>query len=153
MKQNDFIAINNGIVELCDVEGVVTPLPNLTKMVELYKKVDNEEVKKNIKNILSEPVESLLVSEIMIDMQNEKAIERLYTGEISKTMHHVHTYFVILSSHMTKAKEKFAKMIIDGESGKNIESIYFAPFPYGMVIESAKFPEFKNDEAENRIVL
>ena len=147
----DCLLVQDHNVVFRNAAGVETAMPNLSKLVALYDETTDEAVKARIKEILSEPFGKLLVVEIMMDMTNERTLERLQTGEISKTMRHVHTYNVILDSHRDEARDAFEKAKAEGQVEGEFEATFFAPFPYGMVIEEAKFPNYQNTRYENQL--
>lgn len=138
-------SINNEIVFI-KANGEQLAMPNLTALVKLYHKTQCEEIKTRIVEILNQEIGALLVCEIMIDMQNDTTMKRLETGEISKTMRHVGTYNIILESHLDKAKMAFQALKESGEVEGDFEACVFATFPYGMVIEREKFPQYKNTD-------
>ena len=91
-------------------------------------------------------IASLLLADIMIDMQNDRVKERLQTGEISKNMKHVGTYNVILESHKEKAEALFNTLVDKGELEGTLEECIFGEFPCGIIIERIKFPQYENTD-------
>lgn len=143
-EQIDQLIREEDKVIFISAEGEKIEMPNLTQLVQWYKEYRSEEIGERIKGILSREIGDLLIAEVMIDMTNEKTLERLRTGEISKTLKHVETYNIILDSHMGQAKEQFERLKQEGQVTGNIEDCFFAQFPYGMVIMREKFGEYKN---------
>ena len=108
----------------------------MSKQLDALRVVNNEVIfEKANGEIFNHEIGSLLICEIMIDMQNSTTLNRLETGEISKTMRHVSTYNIILESHLEKAKEQFEALRAQGEVEGTFEEAVFATFPYGIVIE------------------
>lgn len=143
----DQLIIKDGQVVFQNVKGEEVAMPNLTKLVDMYNATSCEEIKGRLVEILESDLGKLLVAEIMVDMTNETTLKRIETGEISKTMGHVGNYYVVLDSHMDQAKAQYEASEKEG----SFESIYFAQFPFGMVIEKAKFPEYANENYVNEI--
>ncbi|MGL5675957.1 MAG: hypothetical protein ACRDDX_06070 [Cellulosilyticaceae bacterium] len=142
----DQLILKENNVVFQNAAGEEMQMPNLTALVKRYQE-DSAEVKERIREILQNDMGTLLVVEIMMDMTNETTLKRLETGEISKTMKHVNTYYVILDSQMDQARQKYEEL---GKEGA-LEQIFFAQFPYGMVIEREKFLEFQNDNDVNEM--
>lgn len=140
MEQQDTLYVRNQDIIFRSAGGKEIPMPNLTELLRMYNETTDEVIKDRIQAILNEPIGRLCVVEIMVDMTNKKTLERLRTGEICKTMGHVSTYNVILDSNIAEAKEIFRQGDFVGE----FEAICFAQFPYGMVVEESKFPNFEN---------
>ena len=145
-KQLDTLKRVNNEVIFEKANGEQLKMPNLTALTKLYSETASEDIKGWIEEILDQEIGSLLICEIMIDMQNETTLKRLETGEISKTMRHVGTYNIILESHLEKAKVQFETLKAAGEVEGDFEEIQFAIFPYGIVIEREKFPQYQNAE-------
>lgn len=143
----DQLILKENNVVFQNAAGEEMQMPNLTALVKRYQEEGSAEVKERIREILQNDMGTLLVVEIMMDMNNETTLKRLETGEISKTMKHVNTYYVILDSQMGQARQKYKEL---GKEG-TLEQIFFAQFPYGMVIEREKFLEFQNDNNVNKI--
>lgn len=145
-RQLDTLKVVNKEVIFEKANGEKIAMPNLTALLNLYHETTDSAIQERIEKILNEDMGSLLICEIMIDMQNNKTLNRLETGEISKTMGHVGTYNVILESHLEKAKQQFQLLKEQREVEGEFESIIFATLPYGTIIERNKFPQFSNTE-------
>ncbi|MGL4800072.1 MAG: hypothetical protein ACRCWY_11865 [Cellulosilyticaceae bacterium] len=143
----DQLILKENNVVFQNAAGEEMQMPNLTALVKRYQEEGSAEVKERIRDILQNDMGTLLVVEIMMDMGNETTLKRLETGEISKTMKHVNTYYVILDSQMDQARQKYEELDKEG----TLEQIFFAQFPYGMVIEREKFLEFQNDNDVKKI--
>ncbi|MEF9958612.1 MAG: hypothetical protein RR090_03895 [Niameybacter sp.] len=146
MKQLDTLKYINDEVIFVKASGETLQMPNLTALLKLYNQTEDEALKERIQDILNHDIASLLIAEIMIDMQNDRVQERLQTGEISKNMHHVGTYNIILESHLEQAKALFEELVLKGKLIGNFEEVLFAKFPCGIVIEHVKFPQYVNTE-------
>ena len=144
MKQLDTLKYTPNGVIFEKANGEVLTLANLTGLLKLYNETEDTDLKERIKEILSMDIGSLLLADIMIDMQNDKVKERLQTGEISKNMKHVGTYNIILESHKERAKALFNTLVDKGELEGTWEECIFAEFPCGIVIERIKFPQYEN---------
>lgn len=140
----DRLVIEEGKVVFINVQGTVIEMPNLTQLVVWYKEYQGSEIGERIKEILSREIGDLLIAEVMIDMTNEKTLDRLRTGEISKTLRHVETYNIILDSHIEQAKAQFEELAKQQEVTGNFEDCFFAQFPYGMVIMREMFSVYTN---------
>lgn len=149
----DGLYVKEGKIVFRNVAGQEVDMPNLTKLVEIYHESHDTELKERVKNILEQPFGKLFIVETMVDMTNETTLNRLASGEISKNMKHVQTYNLILDSHIEKARVFYAQKVEEGTLEGILEDVYFAPFPYGMVIEESKFPGYANDEYVNEISL
>ncbi|MDA3730383.1 hypothetical protein PBV87_02540 [Niameybacter massiliensis] len=146
MKQLDTLKYTNDEVIFVKANGEELKMPNLTALTKLYYRTDDADLKERIKAILEHDIASLLIAEIMIDMQNDRVQERLQTGEISKNMGHVGTYNIILESHREQAEILFNELVAKGELSGTFEEVLFATFPCGLVVERAKFPQYENKE-------
>nr|WP_307991672.1 hypothetical protein [uncultured Niameybacter sp.] len=146
MKQLDTLKYTQEGVIFEKTNGEVLRLANLTGLVKLYNETEDIALRERIKEILSVDIASLLLADIMIDMQNDRVKERLQTGEISKNMKHVGTYNVILESHKEKAEALFNTLVDKGEVEGTFEDCIFAKFPCGIVIERIKFPQYENTD-------
>lgn len=151
-KQLDTLKCMDNEVIFIKADGEQIKMPNLTALIKLYHEADSDEMKARIEEILNQGIGSLLICEIMIDMQNETTLKRLETGEISKTMRHVGTYNIILESHIEKAKAQFEDLKAKGEVEETFEAIQFSVLPYGVVIEREKFPQYDNIEYVKEIL-
>lgn len=151
-KQLDTLRVVNQEVIFEKANGEKITMPNLTALLNLYDETNDIAIKERIQEILSQEIGSLLICEIMIDMQNSKTLNRLETGEISKTMGHVATYNVILESHLEQAKQQFELLKTQGEVEGLFEDIIFAILPYGIIIERNRFPQFTNTEYVKEII-
>ena len=150
-KQLDALRVVNNEVIFEKANGEKMVMPNLTALLKLYNET-SDAIKERAREIFNHEIGSLLICEIMIDMQNSTTLNRLETGEISKTMRHVSTYNIILESHLEKAKEQFEALRAQGEVEGTFEEAVFATFPYGIVIERVKFPQFTNTEYVKEII-
>ena len=121
----------------------IIAMPNLTALYTMYQTCEDEDVKTRIKDIFDRDFGKVLVAEIMIDMTSPQIIERLHTGDISKTLRHVDNYNVILESELEAVRESY-----EGD----FEKACFAQFPYGMVVEEVNFEGFKNNNCEKTIL-
>ena len=148
----DGLYVKEGEIILRSVAGQEVDMPNLTKLVEIYHDSDDVELKKRIKNILEQPFGKLFIVETMVDMTNETTLNRLASGDISKNMKHVQTYNLILDSHIEKARTLYAQRVEEGTLEGTLEDAFFAPFPYGMIIEESKFPGYENEIYVNEII-
>ena len=146
MKQLDTLKYTQDEVIFEKANGEVLKLANLTALSKLYKETEDIEIKERIKEILDHDIARLLLADIMIDMQNDRVKERLQTGDISKNMQHVETYNIILDSQKEKAKALFNTLVEKGELEGKFEECIFAEFPYGIVIEREKFPQYENTD-------
>ena len=72
--------------------------------------------------------------------------------KLTEQCKHVSTYNIILESHLEKAKEQFEALRAQGEVEGTFEEAVFATFPYGIVIERVKFPQFTNTEYVKEII-
>lgn len=151
-KQLDTLKCIDHEVIFTKADGEQIKMPNLTALIKLYHEAESDEMKIRIEEILNQGIGSLLICEIMIDMQNETTLKRLETGEISKTMRHVGTYNIILESHIEKAKAQFEELKAKGEVAGTFEAIQFSVLPYGIVIEREKFPQYDNVEYVKEIL-
>ena len=142
-KQLDALRVVNNEVIFEKANGEKMVMPNLTALLKLYNETSDEAIKERAREIFNHEIGSLLICEIMIDLE---------TGEISKTMRHVSTYNIILESHLEKAKEQFEALRAQGEVEGTFEEAVFATFPYGIVIERVKFPQFTNTEYVKEII-
>lgn len=140
----DKLIVEDTRVVFVNTEGKRVEMPNLTQLAVWYNEYKDSEIGERIKSILSREIGDLLIAEVMIDMTNEKTLERLRTGEISKTLGHVETYNIILDSHIEQAKIAFEGLKQEGEVTGNFEDCFFAQFPYGMVIMREKFRQYTN---------
>ena len=95
-KQLDALRVVNNEVIFEKANGEKMVMPNLTALLKLYNETSDEAIKERARKIFNHEIGSLLICEIMIDMQNSTTLNRLETGEISKTMRHVSTYNIIL---------------------------------------------------------
>ena len=145
---SDYLMLEDREIFLKDAKGKKIFMPNLTALVKMYDETADKAIQKRIESIFDEEVGSLMIAEVMIDMSNEKTLERLRTGEISKTMRHVHTYNMILESHLDEAKALFEQRVKEGVLKGSFDSICFAPFTQGIVIERKNFPEYENKKAK-----
>lgn len=143
MSNINKIDLENEQVIFSDTKQQVFELPNITKLYQMYQAHQTDEIGERIAAILDMEVGALLVAEIMIDMTSERIIERLNTGEISKTMKHVNDYYVILESELEQVEKTY-----EGD----FQSACFAKFPYGMVVQRSNFPNFANANAVNQLV-
>lgn len=146
MKQLDTLKYTQEGVIFEKANGEVLKLANLTGLLKLYNETDDRALKERIKEILSVDIASLLLADIMIDMQNDRVKERLQTGEISKNMKHVGTYNVILDSHKEKAEALFNTLVDKGELEGTLEECIFGEFSCGIIIERIKFPQYENTD-------
>lgn len=151
-KQLDALRVVNNEVIFEKANGEKMVMPNLTALLKLYNETSDEAIKERAREIFNHEIGSLLICEIMIDMQNSTTLNRLETGEISKTMRHVGTYNIILESHLEKAKEQFEALKAQDKVEGTFEEVVFATFPYGIVIERIKFPQFTNTEYVKEII-
>lgn len=151
-KQLDALKVVNNEVIFEKASGEQMAMPNLTALLKLYNETNDEAIKARAREIFDHEISSLLICEIMIDMQNSTTLNRLETGEISKTMRHVGTYTIILDSHLEKAKAQFEALKAQGSVEGTFEEAVFATFPYGTVIERVKFPQFTNTEYVKEII-
>lgn len=142
----DSLVLEGELVYFISAAGQKIEMPNLTKLVEWYKTNKGNEIGERIKEILGRTIGDLLIAEVMIDMTNEKTMDRLRTGEISKTLGHVGTYNIILDSHMDQARAQFEGLLRDGKISGQFEDCLFAQFPYGMVILREKFEDYRNTQ-------
>lgn len=134
-KGLDQLTIEEGRVIFTKATGESMDMPNLTQIVKLYEAHKEDEIGARAKEVLDRGIGALLITEVMMDMTNDKTNERFENGEISKTMRHVNTYNIVLESHLEQAVAGF-----EGD----FETCKFAEFPYGIVIEREKYPTYKN---------
>ena len=143
-EELDRLVIEDRKVVFINAAGKKVEMPNLTQLTKWYKEHEDAEIRERIRGILDREIGDLLISEVMIDMTNEKTLDRLRTGEISKTLRHVQTYNIILDSHMEEAREEFEEKLARGETTGQFEDCFFAKFPYGMVIMRDMFKGYRN---------
>lgn len=143
-KELDRLVLEENQVVFINAVGKRVDMPNLSQLTKWYKEQEDAEIKERIKGILEREIGDLLIAEVMIDMTNEKTLERLRTGEISKTLGHVQTYNIILDSHIEEARAEFEEKLAKGETSGQFEDCFFAQFPYGMVIMRDMFKGFRN---------
>lgn len=138
----DQLILKDEQLQFKDAFGQIYDLPNLTTLLDLYRKTTDLVIKKRLYDILNHDLGTLLVVEIMIDATHKVTKKRLETGEISKNLKHVHDYYVILKSHYALAKSQFEQLHVSNEL--TFENCHFALFPYGLVIKRSSFTDYQN---------